>query len=59
VLQGLVLPAFTRAARALARLRPLQGGSLQLYLLYLFLAVLALLALSIPFGALLEPLWTP
>jgi len=58
VLDGAVVPLFTRAARALTRVRQLQSGHVQVYLLLLFVAVLVLLASTLPLGRLLEALWS-
>ena len=43
VLDRAVLPTFSLAGRMLAQLRPIQRGSLHLYLLYILLALFALL----------------
>jgi hydrogenase-4 component B len=43
VLDRVVLPAFTRAGRALGLLRPLHRGSVHLYLVYILGALVALL----------------
>lgn len=59
VLEGSVLPTFRRAGRALRRARPIQSGQVQTYILYVFIAMLVMLATTLPFGELLEALWRP
>jgi hypothetical protein len=46
VLDGLVLPASRQLANLLGRLRVLQQGSVHAYLLYVWIALVALLAVS-------------
>lgn len=57
VLQRLILPAFRRTGAALMRLRALQGGRVQLYVLYIFLTAFALLVSILPVESILETLW--
>ncbi|MEK7705653.1 MAG: proton-conducting transporter membrane subunit [Myxococcota bacterium] len=57
VLEGSVLPAFRRAGRALMRARPIQSGRVQVYMLYIFVAMVVMLAATLPVGELVEALW--
>ncbi|GMV44289.1 MAG: hypothetical protein AMXMBFR64_60050 [Myxococcales bacterium] len=57
VLERLILPAFRRTGAALGRLRALQSGRVQLYVLTIFLAAFLLLASTLPLDAILETLW--
>ena len=57
VLDGAAIPLFTRAGRVLTRVRQLQSGRVQLYLLLLLVAVIVLLASTLPIGEYMEGLW--
>jgi hydrogenase-4 component B len=57
VLEDAVRPAFLRAGALLARVHAVQGGRVQVYVLYVALATLALLLAALPVGPALRALW--
>ncbi len=59
VLVAVTRAAFRTGARISGPLRMLQGGRVQIYVLYVLLAIVALLATFVPLDATLESLWGP
>jgi hydrogenase-4 component B len=57
ILDGQILPWSRRIERGFIRLRRIQGGVTQHYLLYILLTVIALLAWTMPWGRLLTRLY--
>ena len=58
VLDRWLLPAARAVERGFSRFHLIQRGVVQIYLLYVLLAVLALLAWIVPFGDLLQWMWS-
>ena len=58
VLEEWVVPAVALAARQIARLRIIQAGRVQLYILYVLLIVIALVVSVVPLFDLLRSLVT-
>jgi hydrogenase-4 component B len=57
VLEGAVRPGLSRAAELMTGVRVLQGGRVQLYILYLLLGAVVLLAASLPLLSAFRSLW--